>query len=135
MSDVVSVVVDIAIVVLRYPSAMMFSTATTTRRRRRAKWRRDNVTPNPGGNKLSAAVVVTVDARESQRHQCGVIRRWGWDDDDDINNDEEECKMMEGQRDAQSRWQWTTRRGRRCHWCRVVIVVGGGRIRGDNGGD
>jgi len=37
MSDVVSAVVDVAAVVLRYPSATMFSTATTMRRRRRAK--------------------------------------------------------------------------------------------------
>jgi hypothetical protein len=35
MSDVVSVVVDIAADVLRYLSATMFSTATTMRRRRR----------------------------------------------------------------------------------------------------
>jgi hypothetical protein len=32
------------------------------------------MTPNPGGNESRAAVLVTIDATESQRHKCGGVR-------------------------------------------------------------
>ena len=51
----VSAVVDIAAIVIRHPSAMMFSTAAALRHR-----------PTAGGNEPHAAVIVVVDAAESQ---------------------------------------------------------------------
>ena len=56
---VISVVVDIATIILHHPSSMMFSTPTT------------------GSNESHAVVVFAVDAAESRLHQCGGVRRQG----------------------------------------------------------